>query len=97
VKATIDEFIRFCKQNELPILVMAAQADRGVHEVAALPGRQAIALGGEKDGCSEMLMTAATLHVQIPISSPVESLNVSTAAGIMLYNRLWFNHPQSGL
>lgn len=41
-------------------------------------------------------MDAATWQVQIPIHARVESLNVSTAAGIMLYNRLWFNQPQAG-
>ena len=96
VTATTEEFIRFCKQNRLPILVMAAQAAHTEHEAASLPGRLAIVLGSEKDGCSETLMDAATLQVQIPTYSKVESLNVSTAAGIMLYNRTWFNIPPTG-
>ena len=37
VTATTEELIRFCKQNDLPILVMAVQADHLVHEVASLP------------------------------------------------------------
>jgi 23S rRNA (adenosine1067-2'-O)-methyltransferase len=91
VTATTAEFIGFCKQNDLPMLVMAAQADHPVHEVASLPRSLVIAFGSEKDGCSQGLMAAATLQVQIPTDSKVESLNVSTAAGIMLYNRAWFN------
>ena len=92
--AAVEEFIHFCKQNGLPILVMAAQGDHTEQEAAFFRGRLAIALGSEKEGCSETLRDAATLQVQIPTYSKVESLNVSTAAGIMLYNRLWFNHPR---
>jgi TrmH family RNA methyltransferase len=94
--ATTQEFLHFCKQKSIPIAAMAAQADRAVHEAAVRTGRLAIVLGGEKGGCSEALMNAAALRLRIPTNSMVESLNVSTAAGIMLYNRLWFNHPQAG-
>ena len=93
--ATTEEFIRFCQQNQIPILVMAIQADRAIHEAASLAGRLTIVFGSEKDGCSETLVNAATLQVQIPTDSKVESLNVSTAAGIMLYSRAWFNVPQA--
>jgi tRNA G18 (ribose-2'-O)-methylase SpoU len=48
----------------------------------------------EQDGRSEMIKDAATLYVQIPTGSKVESLNVSRAAGIILNNRFWFNRPQ---
>jgi 23S rRNA (adenosine1067-2'-O)-methyltransferase len=91
VAATTEEFLRFCQQNDLPMLVMAARGDRLVQEVASLAQPLVIVFGSEKDGCSQMLMEAATLQVQIPTDSKVESLNVSTAAGIMLYNRTWFN------
>jgi 23S rRNA (adenosine1067-2'-O)-methyltransferase len=93
--ATTEEFLRFCKQNDLPMLVMAAQADHLVHEVVSLPRSLVILFGSEKDGVSQTLMEAATLQVQIPMDSKVESLNVSTAAGIILYNRTWFNIPQA--
>jgi 23S rRNA (adenosine1067-2'-O)-methyltransferase len=92
--ATTEELIRFCHQKNLPVLVMAAQAAHPVHEVASLPAPLVIVFGSEKEGCSESLKEAATLQVQIPTNSRVESLNVSTAAGIMLYNRTWFNIPQ---
>ena len=95
VTATTEELIRFCRQNDLPVLIMSAQADRWVGEAAAFPGPFAIAFGSEKDGCSQLLMNAAAMQVQIPTDARVESLNVSTTAGIMLYNRLWFNHPEA--
>lgn len=91
VTATTEEFIHFCRQNDLPLVVMASQSDPPIQQVVTLSKRLMIVFGSEKDGCSPMLMDAATLHVQIPTDSKVESLNVSTAAGIMLYNRTWFN------
>jgi TrmH family RNA methyltransferase len=93
--ATTEEFLHFCQQSRIPILVMNARADHTVQDAASLHGRLAIVLGSEKYGSSETLMNAATLRVRIPTHSKVESLNVSTAAGIMLYKRLWFNHPQA--
>jgi 23S rRNA (adenosine1067-2'-O)-methyltransferase len=96
VTATTDEFVLFCKENDLPLVVMAADAEHLIGEAISLSRPLVIIFGSEKDGCSPLLMNAATLQVQIPILSRVESLNVSTAAGIMLYNRLWFNHPQAG-
>jgi tRNA G18 (ribose-2'-O)-methylase SpoU len=65
-----------------------------VDEAAGISKRLPIAFGSEMDGRSQVLMDAATLRVQIPTQFSVESLNVSTAAGIMLYNRLWFNRSQ---
>jgi 23S rRNA (adenosine1067-2'-O)-methyltransferase len=94
VTATTTEFIRFCNQKDLRILVMETQAEHPVHEAVRLSRPLVIVFGSEKDGCSQTLMDAATLRVQIPTDSKVESLNVSTAAGIMLYNRSWFNIAQ---
>ena len=96
VAATTEEFIRFCKRNRLPIVLMAAHAGRTAQEVASIGDRLVIVLGSEKEGCSEAITKAASLQVQVPTSSKVESLNVSTTAGIMLYNQLWFNQPQAG-
>lgn len=96
VTATTEELIGFCKDNDLPMLVMAAGAGRWIRDVAAQPRRLVIVLGSEKDGCSPQVMKSATVHLRIPIDPRVESLNVSTAAAIMLYSRLWFNLPDVG-
>jgi len=39
------------------------------------------------------LLNAADLRARIPIDSRVESLNVSTAAAILLFARSKFNRP----
>jgi 23S rRNA (adenosine1067-2'-O)-methyltransferase len=96
ITATTEEFIRFCRANDLSILVMTARAKEPVPKATAIPRQLAIVFGSEKSGSSQRLLDAARLQVQIPTNSKVESLNVSTAAGIMLYNRLWFNHLPAG-
>ena len=92
VTATTAGLINFCRRNGLPMLVMVARAENFLDKVASFSKRLVIIFGSEKDGCSQALMDAATLQVRIPTNPSVESLNVSTAAGIMLYNRNWFNN-----
>ena len=93
--ATTEDFIHFCKQNGVSILVMTAKAEQLIYQVDSIPERLVITFGSEKDGCSPAVMNAAKFQVQIPTNSKVESLNVSTAAGITLYSRTWFNNPQA--
>lgn len=45
----------------------------------------AIVLGNETEGASQEMLDQADLKIQIPMSGPVESLNVAVAAGISLY------------
>lgn len=93
VTATTEELVRFCASQKLELLVTAVHGDTRIEAIAALPQRLFIALGSEKHGCSQALVEAAAHRVKIPIDSRVESLNVSAAAGITLYQRLGFNLP----
>ncbi len=45
----------------------------------------ALVLGGEADGVPDLLASIATAHALIPMSEPVESLNVAVAAGVLLF------------
>lgn len=45
----------------------------------------ALVLGNETTGVSDEVMSQADIKIQIPMSGPVESLNVGVAAGISLY------------
>jgi TrmH family RNA methyltransferase len=95
VTATAEELIQFCQQSDLSLLAMAAHGDNLLDEIAPMSQRCVIVFGSEKNGCSRTLMEAATLRIRIPTRPGVESLNVSTAAAIMLYNRAWFNQSQA--
>lgn len=49
------------------------------------PSRLALILGNEKDGVPPDILAVCNQELQIPIASEIDSLNVSTAAAIMLY------------
>jgi TrmH family RNA methyltransferase len=91
--ATTSELIAYCKQNNESLLVTAADAEKSVGEIGSIPERLLIVFGSEKEGCSPEIENAASLKVRIPINKKVESLNVSAAAGITLFNRAGFNNP----
>ncbi|MFT3891620.1 MAG: TrmH family RNA methyltransferase [Anaerolineales bacterium] len=89
--ASTQDFINYCKTNNETLLVTAMEAEKTVDEIASIPERLLIVFGSEKEGCSPEIEQAATMQVRIPISDKVESLNVSAAAGITLFNRVKFN------
>ncbi len=89
--ATANQLIEYCKQSNQTLLVTSADAEKTVDEIASIPERLLIVFGSEKEGCSPEIENAASLKVRIPINEKVESLNVSAAAGITLYNRIRFN------
>jgi len=89
--ASTKDFLDYCKTNNETLLVTAMEAEKSVEEIASLPERLLIVFGSEKEGCSPEIEEAATMQVRIPISEKVESLNVSAAAGITLFNRIRFN------
>ena len=89
--ASTQDFLNYCKTNNETLLVTAMEAEKTVDEIASIPERLLIVFGSEKEGCSPEIEGAATMQVRIPISDKVESLNVSAAAGITLFNRVKFN------
>jgi tRNA G18 (ribose-2'-O)-methylase SpoU len=92
VVAPTEEVILFCKQMNFTIAVTDPHASTLIDELSSITGRLFIAFGSERHGCSTSLIQAAGLQVRIPTSARVESLNVSAAASIVLYNRLRFNN-----
>jgi tRNA G18 (ribose-2'-O)-methylase SpoU len=89
--ASTSQLLEYCKQNIETLLVTSATAKQTVDEISSIPERLLIVFGTEKAGCSPEIEAAARLKVRIPINPQVESLNVSAAAGITLYNRIKFN------
>jgi TrmH family RNA methyltransferase len=51
-----------------------------------IPARSVIALGGERHGLDPGLAAAADLRVGIPMRAGVSSLNLATAAAVILYS-----------
>jgi 23S rRNA (adenosine1067-2'-O)-methyltransferase len=89
--APTKDFLEYCKTHNETLLVTALEAEKSVEEIAVIPERMLIVFGSEKEGCSPEIEAAATMKARIPINARVESLNVSAAAGITLFNRIQFN------
>ncbi|MBK9923736.1 MAG: hypothetical protein IPP66_00460 [Anaerolineales bacterium] len=89
--ASTKDFLDYCKANNETLLVTAMEAEKSVEEIASIPERLLIVFGSEKEGCTPEIEEAATMQIRIPINEKVESLNVSAAAGITLFNRVQFN------
>jgi TrmH family RNA methyltransferase len=55
------------------------------HWKVAYPTPLAVMLGNEGEGLPDAVLEAADLRVRIPMTGTAESLNLSVAAAVMLY------------
>jgi TrmH family RNA methyltransferase len=83
VQAAAEPAFEMLHQQQFRILVADAQGS-AMDTVAKLP-RTALVVGNEGAGVSAGTRAAADAIVAVPTTGPVESLNVATAAGILLY------------
>jgi TrmH family RNA methyltransferase len=88
------DFLAYCKTNNETLLVTEMEAEKSIEEITSIPERLLMVFGSEKGGCSPEIEAAATMRVRIPINARVESLNVSAAAGITLFQRVRFNREK---
>jgi len=72
------------KKNEFWIFGATAGAAGGLYDTA-FPARTVIVLGGEGQGISPGVVKTLDEQISIPISTKVESLNVSVAAAVVLF------------
>lgn len=80
-----DAFIDVCHDNDVNMVATALDPLAMKHYLAEYNSPTAIILGNEGNGISPELMDAADRRVYIPMSGKAESLNVATAAAIVLY------------
>jgi tRNA (cytidine/uridine-2'-O-)-methyltransferase len=82
------DFEDFLTQINPPRLVLASTKASTSHHRFEFQADDAIVLGPETRGLPADLMDTYSDHVRIPIWGKVRSLNLSTAAGILLYEAL---------
>ncbi len=84
VEATSEEALAFLKARGFKILAATPHAEK-LHFEVDLTGNVAIALGAEQYGLTAKWMDGAELRVRIPMLGMADSLNVSAAATILVY------------
>lgn len=87
VKCTnITETIK--KLKDLGLWIFAAEADGTPYEKADYTVGCALVLGSEENGVSDLVRKNCDFTVSIPMRGKVNSLNVSTAAAVLLYEAI---------
>lgn len=77
----------FLRSERMPLVSLTAEADAPLSAISHVEGRIAILMGSERAGASPDLAGRAERRCRVPMAPGVESLNVSVAAGIALYER----------
>jgi TrmH family RNA methyltransferase len=87
VACTSDEAIRWLRKNGISIFATDLNTDF-YYQQLAFSGPTAIVMGTEHDGLSQRWLTAADQHIKIPMLGKIDSLNVSTAAAVLIFEVL---------
>ncbi|MBM4149139.1 MAG: RNA methyltransferase [Lentisphaerae bacterium] len=81
------ETLEWLKLNGIKVVCSTPHTDT-THTEADLSGPVAILLGSEQYGASKAWMEASDLQVRIPMMGQADSLNVASAAAVLLFEAL---------
>lgn len=84
VMAPVEDVIGWLRQLNIPIVASTPDAEL-LYTSATLSPPVAIVMGSEAWGLSNIWLEAADTLVRIPMSGAVDSLNLSTATALLLY------------
>jgi 23S rRNA (guanosine2251-2'-O)-methyltransferase len=76
--------LKLLRDSGIKVIACTEKAQRTIYEVD-LAGPVAIILGSEEDGIADVLIREADELAKIPLKGKIESLNVSVAAGVAIY------------
>lgn len=80
-------FIKELKEKKYSILAASLEGENNFFE-EDLTNNLVICVGNEGNGLSDYIYSLSDIKIKIPMPGNAESLNVSTAAGIMIYERV---------
>lgn len=84
VQASFDEFVSHARAGGWQLIGTSAKADVNYHTL--IPGSPwVLVLGNEQKGMSKEQTAACDVTVSLPMRGRVSSLNLSVAAGVLLY------------
>ena len=82
----LHETIRFLQQSGITVVACTEKAGEAVGAAEVdFTGPVAVLMGSEEDGISPDLLNLADVKLRVPMTGQIQSLNVSVAAGIMLF------------
>ncbi len=84
VAATLEEFITW-KQTSGRAVIGVTGAGRNHYRRFEYPQGSILLLGSEREGISSEILSACTDTVSLPMTGRADSLNLSVAAGVLLY------------
>ena len=82
--SSLRETVNYLVMSGLKVVSATEKSDAGLFE-ADLTGPLAIIMGSEDTGVSASLQEMSNLRIRIPLMGEIGSLNVSVAAGVVLY------------
>ncbi|MCC2546843.1 23S rRNA (guanosine(2251)-2'-O)-methyltransferase RlmB [Hymenobacter sp. BT175] len=85
----LKDTITFLQQSGVTVVACTEKADASLEAGAVdMTGPVAILMGSEEDGISPEYLKLADAKLRIPMAGQIQSLNVSVASGIMLFEVL---------
>lgn len=76
--------LKLLHDNGIRLVACTEKTEKSIYEIN-LTGPLALILGSEEDGISDTVLREADELARIPLKGKIESLNVSVAAGVALY------------
>ena len=83
----IFQAIKTIKENAIKVVGIEVTAEKYYYE-SDLRGALALIIGGEDHSLSDEIKNKCDFFVKIPLLSPINSLNMSVASGIVIYDKL---------
>ncbi|MBL7848385.1 MAG: 23S rRNA (guanosine(2251)-2'-O)-methyltransferase RlmB [Cyclobacteriaceae bacterium] len=84
---SLKQTMKELRDNGIQVVACTEKAAQDIYS-ADLSGPTALLLGSEEDGIAAPLLKDADLLVKIPMRGKIESLNISVAAGVAIYETL---------
>ncbi len=81
------EAAKFLQESGVRLMAASEKASESIYQ-ADMTGPLGIVMGGEERGISNDLLRRADVWLSIPMKGAIASLNVSVAAGVMLFEVL---------
>jgi TrmH family RNA methyltransferase len=85
IESSFDEFVNWAQFCKIQIIGTSAHADNDFHYITKTESPRILLLGSEQKGLSTEQLSVCDMVVSLPMRGRASSLNLSVAAGVLLY------------